>query len=159
MQFSTRTGCLPGGRAQPPAMQGCQGPDSMPAAHPPPPPSQARHLKNLSVSGSVLQETEDVLTGQQRQEQTSPLPPRPSNRREPLTSGAPGRARSFLSSVQSLSRVRLFATPRIAARQASLRRRQWHPTPVFLPGESQGWRSLVGCRLWGRTESDTTETT
>ena len=27
-------------------------------------------------------------------------------------------------------------------------------TPVFLPGESQGWRSLVGCRLWGHTESD-----
>ena len=36
-------------------------------------------------------------------------------------------------------------------------RRKWHPTPVFLPGESQGWGSLVGCRLWGRTESDTTE--
>ena len=36
-------------------------------------------------------------------------------------------------------------------------RRQWQPTPVFLPGESQGRRSLVGCRLWGRTESDTTE--
>ena len=32
-------------------------------------------------------------------------------------------------------------------------------TPVFLPGESQGWGSLVGCRLWGRTESDTTEVT
>ena len=32
-------------------------------------------------------------------------------------------------------------------------------TPVFLPGESQGRGSLVGCRLWGRTESDTTETT
>ena len=31
------------------------------------------------------------------------------------------------------------------------------PTPVFLPGVSQGWQSLVGCRLWGRTESDTTE--
>ena len=28
-------------------------------------------------------------------------------------------------------------------------RRKWHPTPVFLPGESQGWGSLVGCRLWG----------
>ena len=28
---------------------------------------------------------------------------------------------------------------------------------MFLPGESQGWGSLVGCRLWGRTESDTTE--
>ena len=36
-------------------------------------------------------------------------------------------------------------------------RRKWQPTPVFLPGESQGWRSLVGCHLWGRTESDTTE--
>ena len=32
-------------------------------------------------------------------------------------------------------------------------------TPVFLPGESQGRGSLVGCRLWGRTESDTTEVT
>ena len=39
------------------------------------------------------------------------------------------------------------------------RRRQWHPTPVLLSGESQGQRSLVGCRLWGRTESDTTEAT
>ena len=38
-------------------------------------------------------------------------------------------------------------------------RRQWQPTPVFLPGESQGWGSLVGCRLWGRTELDTTEAT
>ena len=33
-------------------------------------------------------------------------------------------------------------------------RGKWQPTPVFLPGESQGWRSLVGCRLWGCTESD-----
>ena len=32
-------------------------------------------------------------------------------------------------------------------------RRKWQPTPVFLPGESQEWRSLVGCCLWGRTES------
>ena len=38
-------------------------------------------------------------------------------------------------------------------------RRKWQPTPVFLPGESQGQRSLMGCRLWGRTESDTTEAT
>ena len=35
-------------------------------------------------------------------------------------------------------------------------RRKWQPTPVFLPGESQGRRSLVGCCLWGCTESDTT---
>ena len=38
-------------------------------------------------------------------------------------------------------------------------RRKWQPTPVFLPGESQGRGSLVACRLWGRTESDTTEVT
>ena len=37
--------------------------------------------------------------------------------------------------------------------------RQWHPTSVFLPGESQGRGSLVGCSPWGRTESDTTEAT
>ena len=36
-------------------------------------------------------------------------------------------------------------------------RRKWQPTPVFLPGKSHGWRSLVGYCLWGRTESDTTE--
>ena len=38
-------------------------------------------------------------------------------------------------------------------------RRKWQPTPVFLPGDSQGLGSLVGCRLWGRTESVTTEAT
>ena len=38
-------------------------------------------------------------------------------------------------------------------------RRKWQPTPVFLPGESQGRGSLVGCCLWGRTESDTTKVT
>ena len=38
-------------------------------------------------------------------------------------------------------------------------RRKWQPTPVFLPGESQGQGSLVGCCLWGHTESDTTEVT
>ena len=38
-------------------------------------------------------------------------------------------------------------------------RRKWQPTPVFLPGESQGRGSLVGCHLWGCTESDMTEAT
>ena len=38
-------------------------------------------------------------------------------------------------------------------------RRKWQPTPVFLPGESQGWGSLVGGHLWGHTESNTTEVT
>ena len=35
------------------------------------------------------------------------------------------------------------------------RRKQWHPTPVFLPGKSHGWRSLVGCSPWGHTKSRT----
>ena len=38
-------------------------------------------------------------------------------------------------------------------------RRKWQPTPVFLPGESQGQRNLLGFCLWGRTESDTTDAT
>ena len=38
-------------------------------------------------------------------------------------------------------------------------RRAWQPTPVFLPGESQGWGSLVGYSLWGHKEPDTTEVT
>ena len=38
-----------------------------------------------------------------------------------------------------------------------MQRRQWHPTPVLLPGRPHGRRSLVGCSPWGRKESDTTE--
>ena len=38
-------------------------------------------------------------------------------------------------------------------------RRKWQPNPVFMPGESQGWGSLVGCHLWGHTDSDMTEVT
>ena len=36
-------------------------------------------------------------------------------------------------------------------------RREWQPTPVFLSGESHGWRSLAGYGPWGQKESDTTE--
>ena len=45
----------------------------------------------------------------------------------------------------------------IAKGQTPLRRRQWHPTPVVLPGKSHRWRSVVGCGPWGREESDMTE--
>ena len=38
-------------------------------------------------------------------------------------------------------------------------RRKWQPTPVFLPGESQGQGSLVGCHLWGHRESNKTDAT
>ena len=41
--------------------------------------------------------------------------------------------------------------------KATEQRRQWHPTPVFLPGKFHGRRSLVGCSPWGRQESDMTE--
>ena len=41
--------------------------------------------------------------------------------------------------------------------QVQFWRRQWHPTPVLLPGKSHGQRSLVGCSPWGREGSDTTE--
>ena len=41
----------------------------------------------------------------------------------------------------------------------NLWRRQWQPTPVRLPGKSHGWKSLVGCSLWGHIESEMTEVT
>ena len=45
----------------------------------------------------------------------------------------------------------------ISTSQDVVRRRQWQPTPVLLPGKSHGWRSLVDCSPWGLEESDTTE--
>ena len=46
---------------------------------------------------------------------------------------------------------------RLVFSASSLRKRQWHPTPVLLPGKSHGWRSLVGCSPWGCYKSDRTE--
>ena len=53
---------------------------------------------------------------------------------------------------QMITKLTLFIYPRMR-----IRRRQWHPTPVLLPGKSHGQRSLVGCSPWGRWESDMTE--
>ena len=50
-----------------------------------------------------------------------------------------------------------FVGPIFAVKSPYSRRRQWHPTPVLLPGKSHGQRSLVGCSPWGREESDTAE--
>ena len=47
--------------------------------------------------------------------------------------------------------------PHFTDEETEARRRQWHPTPVLLPGKSHGWRSLVGCSPWGHEESDMTE--
>ena len=47
--------------------------------------------------------------------------------------------------------------PNMLLLQGLCRRRQWHPTPVLLPGKSHGWRSLIGWSPWGLKELDTTE--
>ena len=41
-------------------------------------------------------------------------------------------------------------SPKYKLLTEKIQRRQWHPTPVLLPGKSHGWRSLVGCSPWGR---------
>ena len=55
---------------------------------------------------------------------------------------------------ETMEAVRLYLGGRL---QNHCQRRQWHPTPVLLPGKSQGRGSLVGCSPWGLEESDTTE--
>ena len=66
----------------------------------------------------------------------------------------PGR----LQSMQSLGVGHNWATSLLLFTFMHWRRKR-QPTPVFLPGDSRGRGSLVGCRLWGHTESDTTEVT
>ena len=61
--------------------------------------------------------------------------------------------------LQSMGSLELDRTERLSLFTFMHWRRKWQPTPVFLPGESQGRGSLVGCRLWGHTESDMTEAT
>ena len=59
------------------------------------------------------------------------------------------------------ARLQQYMTHELLDVQAGFRkgRRKWQPTPVFLPGESHGQRSLVGYSPWGHKESDTTEVT
>ena len=67
-----------------------------------------------------------------------------------------------LISLQSKGLSKIFSNTTIQKHQffwCSAFFRKWQPTPAFLPGESQGRGSLVGCRLWGCTELDTTEAT
>ena len=53
--------------------------------------------------------------------------------------------------------MRQLSEVELAIANFSMWRRQWHPTPVLLPGKSHGQRSLVGCSPWGREESDMTK--
>ena len=63
-----------------------------------------------------------------------------------------------LATVSSFSTsVSLFLNLNFILEYSWFRRRQWHPTPVLLPGKSHGQRSLVGCSPWGLEESDMTD--
>ena len=63
----------------------------------------------------------------------------------------------FSTTFLKLSMVRIFDYSHFYRYVVVFQRRQWHPTPVFLPGKSHGQRSLVGCSPWGREESGTTK--
>ena len=71
--------------------------------------------------------------------------------------GEPGGLPSTES--QSRTRIKRLSSSSSSSSSVYIWRRKWQPTPAFLPGESQGRGSLVGCCLWGCTESDTTEVT
>ena len=58
---------------------------------------------------------------------------------------------------KEIKHMSMFPTHLLDYGYSHSRRRQWHPTPVLLPGKSHGWRSLLGCSPWGRKESDMTE--
>ena len=66
-------------------------------------------------------------------------------------------ARTTCSPARQASLPTGFSRQEYWAGSHSLRRRQWHPTPVLLPGKSHGQRSLEGCNPWGCWGSDTTE--
>ena len=66
---------------------------------------------------------------------------------------------AWWAAVHGVARVEHHWTTSLSLFTFMLWRRKWQPTLVFLPGESQGQRSLVGCHLWGHTESDMTEAT
>ena len=70
----------------------------------------------------------------------------------------------YLGVVSGVTTLAFVSAPFICEKDSLLlktgndtRRRQWHPTPVLVPGKSHGRRSLEGCSPWGREESDTTE--
>ena len=76
------------------------------------------------------------------------------------TSGQHGAGSPALVLPQHLGQTKVLTDPRVQLTWSLyhlLWRRKWQPTPVFLPGKSDGQRSLVGYSPWGRKESDTTE--
>ena len=80
----------------------------------------------------------------------------PSGKTGPNFSFGYSPARIFFSN-KCIPHIGLNLLPLLDPTNPKCCRRQWHPTPVLLPGKSHGRRSLVGCSPWGREESDTTE--
>ena len=76
-----------------------------------------------------------------------------------LSQGSAGALRVGKSSLKILLCLMGKNTAPTASTAVEIRASEWQPTSLFLPGESQGWGSLVGCRLWGSTESNMTEAT
>ena len=112
----------------------------------------------LLLRGPPLTEVKDVV-GQDElpHRYTCPLQPRRSSThwRESIVFPGLGEGMSMSSLLMVWKGLQLFIY--LFKLIYLFWRRQWHPTPVLLPGKSHGWESLVGCRLWGCTESDTTE--
>ena len=82
----------------------------------------------------------------------------PSLAVEFLTTGQPGKPLRYVFN-QNSKNLQMVPDekPSLGELKGLYWRRQWHPTPVLLPGKSHGRRSLVGCSPWGREESNTTE--
>ena len=66
---------------------------------------------------------------------------------------------AWWAAVHGVAKIRIRLSDITFAFHFHAMEKEMQPTPVLLPGESQGQGSLVGCCLWGRTESDTTEVT
>ena len=106
--------------------------------------------KHFTVSAVDCPQTSDLLS----QKSPPPLcPSGPGHAVPPVCGSYPRMSLSTILSFPGTSHVS-YHTHHL---QPPTWRRQWHPTPVRLPGKSHGRRSLVGCSPWGREESDMTE--
>ena len=75
-----------------------------------------------------------------------------------LSEGSLGKTMEIYNLEEILANIHVIAsTMKLILPSIWYRRRQWHPTPVLLPGKSHGPRSLLGFSLWGHSELDMTE--
>ena len=112
-------------------------------------PVRKKKIINFQNVGGLWITTRNLVASLRTLREGNGTPPQYSCLENPMDGGA------WWAAVHGVSRSRT----RLSDFTFTHWRRKWQPTPVFLPGESQGWGSLVGCRLWGRTESDTTKVT